>query len=78
MTLIPGIGTAIGPIIAVFVTAALISFVLTPQFRRMLLRHRIVDRPGARRVNRKPVPRSGGLAVAAAFLAVTGGFLLVN
>ena len=78
MTLIPGIGTAIGPIIAVFLAAALISFVLTPQLRRILVRHRIVDRPGARRMNRKPVARSGGLAIAAAFLAVTGGFLLVN
>jgi UDP-GlcNAc:undecaprenyl-phosphate GlcNAc-1-phosphate transferase len=78
VTLIPGIGTAVGPIIAVFMAAALISFLLTPQLRRILVRHRIVDRPGARRMNRKPVARSGGLAVAASFLAVTGGFLLVN
>jgi len=78
VTLIPGIGTAIGPIIVVFVAAAVVSFVLTPQFRRTLLRHRIVDRPNARRVNRKPIARSGGLAIAASFLAVTGGFLLVN
>jgi UDP-GlcNAc:undecaprenyl-phosphate/decaprenyl-phosphate GlcNAc-1-phosphate transferase len=78
VTLIPGIGTALGPIIAVFLAAALVSFLLTPQLRRILLRHRIVDRPGLRRINRKPVPRSGGLAVAASFLAVTGAFLLVN
>ena len=66
MTLIPGIGTAIGPIIAVFVAAALVSFVLTPQLRRFLLLRRIVDRPGARRVNRQTGPaerrpRGGGL-----------------
>jgi UDP-GlcNAc:undecaprenyl-phosphate GlcNAc-1-phosphate transferase len=78
VTLIPGIGTAIGPIFAVFVAAALLSLVLTRQVRRVLLRHRIVDRPNARRVNIKPVPRSGGLAVAASFLAVAGMFLIVN
>jgi UDP-GlcNAc:undecaprenyl-phosphate GlcNAc-1-phosphate transferase len=78
VTLIPGIGTALGPIIAVFLAAALLSLVLTPLARRTLLRHRIVDRPGARRVNRKPIPRSGGLVVAASFLAVAGVFLIVN
>jgi UDP-GlcNAc:undecaprenyl-phosphate GlcNAc-1-phosphate transferase len=78
VTLIPGIGTALGPIIAVFVVAALLSFTLTPQIRRIVLRYRIVDRPGLRRINLKPIPRSGGLAVAAAFLAVAGLFLLVN
>jgi UDP-GlcNAc:undecaprenyl-phosphate GlcNAc-1-phosphate transferase len=78
VTLIPGIGTALGPIVAVFVAAALLSFVLTPQIRRIVLRYRIVDRPGARRINLKPIPRSGGLAVAAAFLTVAGGFLVLN
>ncbi|MEX1170139.1 MAG: MraY family glycosyltransferase [Chloroflexota bacterium] len=78
MTLIPGIGSAIGPIIAVLLAATLLSFVLTPRVRRIVLRYRIVDRPGARRVNVKPVPRSGGLAVTASFLVVAGGFLIVN
>jgi UDP-GlcNAc:undecaprenyl-phosphate GlcNAc-1-phosphate transferase len=78
VTLISGIGAAVGPIIAVFLAAAALSFVLTPQLRRYLLLRRIVDRPGSRRVNLKPVPRSGGLVVAASFLAVTGVFLIVN
>lgn len=78
MTLIPGIGAAVGPIVAVFLAAALLTFILTPQVRRIVLRYRIVDRPSARRVNRRPIPRSGGLAVAATFLAVAGVFLLVN
>ncbi len=78
MTLIPALGSAIGPIVAVFLAAALLSFGLTPWVRRIALRYRIVDRPGARRMNLKPVPRSGGLAVAASFLAVTAIFLLVN
>jgi UDP-GlcNAc:undecaprenyl-phosphate GlcNAc-1-phosphate transferase len=78
VTLIPGIGAAIGPIVAVLLAAALLSFLLTPRIRRIVLRYRIVDRPNARRVNRRPIPRSGGLAVTASFLAVAGGFLIVN
>jgi UDP-GlcNAc:undecaprenyl-phosphate GlcNAc-1-phosphate transferase len=78
VTFIPGIGSAIGPIVAVLLAATLVSFVLTPRVRRIVLRYRIVDRPGARRVNVKPIPRSGGLAVTASFLVVAGGFLIVN
>ncbi len=78
MTLIAGIGSAIGPIVAVFLVAAALTFALTPRVRRIALRYRIVDRPGARRVHRKPIPRSGGLAVAATFLGVAGTFLIVN
>ena len=78
MTLIAGIGTALGPIVTVFLGAALLSIVLTPLVRRLALRYRIVDRPGARRVHVTPIPRSGGLAVAAAFLGMAGGFLFVN
>ena len=78
MTLIPGVGGVIGPIVAVFVVAALLTFVLTPQVRRIALRHRIVDRPNSRRINLRPIARSGGVAVAATFLVVAGVFLLVN
>ena len=78
MTLIQGLGTALGPIVAVFIGAAILSFILTPQLRRILVRYRVVDRPGARRIHLKPIPRSGGLAVAAAFLVVAAGFLIVN
>ena len=78
MTLIAGIGTAVGPIVAVVLLAALLSWFLTPRVRRIVLRYRIVDRPGSRRINVRLVPRSGGLAVAASFLVVAGGFLLIN
>ena len=40
-----------------------------------MLRYRIVDRPNARRVNTRPIPRAGGLAIAASFLLVAGGFV---
>ena len=78
MTLIEGIEASVGPILFVFIASALLTYIITPQLRRQLLLRRIVDRPNARRVNRRPIPRSGGLAVAAAFLLVASGFLVIN
>jgi UDP-GlcNAc:undecaprenyl-phosphate GlcNAc-1-phosphate transferase len=78
VTLIADVGSAVGSIVVAFIGAALLSLVLTPLVRRLVLRYEIVDRPDARRVNVEPVPRSGGLAVSAAFLLVATAFLLVN
>ena len=39
------VGTSVGPIVAVFIAAALLAFILTPIVRRIVLRYRIVDRP---------------------------------
>jgi UDP-GlcNAc:undecaprenyl-phosphate/decaprenyl-phosphate GlcNAc-1-phosphate transferase len=78
VTFIPTVGNAVGPILVVFVLAGLLSLVLTPIVRSVVMRYEIVDRPEARRVNTIPVPRGGGLAVCAAFLLVAGLFLLVN
>ena len=78
MTFIEEVGSSVGPILVVFVLAALCAAVLTPLIRRIVLRYRIVDRPNARRVNTRPIPRAGGLAIAAAFLVVAGGFVLLN
>ena len=72
------VGNSVGPIVAVFVAAALLAFILTPLVRRVVLRYRIVDRPNARRVNTRPIPRAGGLAIAAAFLIVAATFLVLN
>ena len=78
MTWIPNVGSAVGPIVVVFVLAALLALTLTPVIRSFVLRHEIVDRPNARRVNTIPVPRGGGLAVSAAFLLVAGLFLYLD
>jgi len=78
VTFISTAGSALGPIVAVFVCAALLALVLTPIVRWIVLRYEIVDQPEARRVNTIPVPRAGGLAVSAAFLFVAGVFLAVN
>ncbi len=78
MTLISTAGNALGPIVATFLCAALLALVLTPVVRWIVLRYEIVDHPEARRVNKVPVPRAGGLAVSAAFLLVSGVFLAIN
>jgi UDP-GlcNAc:undecaprenyl-phosphate/decaprenyl-phosphate GlcNAc-1-phosphate transferase len=78
VTFIPTAGAAVGPIIVVFLAAALIAFALTPIIRRVAIRYEILDRPEARRVNVTPVPRAGGLAICAAFLLVASTFLLLN
>jgi UDP-GlcNAc:undecaprenyl-phosphate GlcNAc-1-phosphate transferase len=78
MNLIANVGAAVGPIVAVFLVAALLALVLTPVVRSVVLRYDVVDRPAARRVNTITVPRGGGLAVSAAFLLVASLFLLLN
>ena len=78
MTFIEGVESSAGPIIAVFLAAALLALVITPLVRRVVMRLGIVDRPEARRVNIAPIPRAGGLATAAAFLGVGASFVLRN
>jgi UDP-GlcNAc:undecaprenyl-phosphate GlcNAc-1-phosphate transferase len=78
MTFISNVGDFVGPIVVVFILAALIALAVTPLVRRVVLRYEIVDRPEARRVNTTPVPRGGGLAVCGAFLLVSALFLIVN
>lgn len=78
MTFIEGADETLGLILAVFLLAALVSLVTTPLVRRIVLRYDIVDRPAARRVNTRAVPRGGGIAVAAGFLLVGAAFLALN
>jgi len=65
-------------LLAAFVAAAVISFVLTPLVRRVALRVDAVDEPGLRRVNVIPIPRGGGVAVAFAFISVAVILALSN
>ena len=78
MTFIEGVEGSVGPIVAVFLAAGVLAFVITPLVRRVVTRYEIVDRPEARRVNVAPVPRAGGLATAAAFLIVAAVFVILN
>jgi UDP-GlcNAc:undecaprenyl-phosphate GlcNAc-1-phosphate transferase len=75
---ISGTGALLGPIVVVFITAAVLSLSLTPLIRRFVVHHEIVDLPEERRVNTIPMPRAGGLAIAAGFLVTSAIFLLVN
>ena len=73
MKFIAGAGATVPLLVAGFVGAALLAFVLTPAIRSLVRRRGIVDAPNHRRVNTSPVPRGGGLAVVVSFIAVGGG-----
>jgi UDP-GlcNAc:undecaprenyl-phosphate/decaprenyl-phosphate GlcNAc-1-phosphate transferase len=72
VTIPPAILAALPALVIGFVLAAVVSFGLTPAIRRFTRRRGIVDRPEARRVHRRPLPRMGGLAVVASFTLVAG------
>ena len=78
MRFIAGTGDALPWMVLAFVAAAVLALVLTPAVRRLVMRQGMIDRPEARRVNVVPIPRAGGLAVAAAFLLVATVFLFLN
>jgi UDP-GlcNAc:undecaprenyl-phosphate GlcNAc-1-phosphate transferase len=65
-------------ILATFGVAALLSLGLTPLVRRFAIRLDNIDRPDHRRVNVAPIPRGGGMAVAAAFLVVAIALGVIN
>ncbi len=59
-----------------FVLACLVSALLTPLVRRFALKHRLFDdHISARKVHGRPIPRIGGLAIAAGFFAPLLGLL---
>ena len=78
MRLIPTVGDYLPLIVGAFIVAALLSLVLTPLVRRVAIRLDNIDHPEERRVNKAPIPRGGGVAVAAAFLLTSVGGLLLN
>jgi UDP-GlcNAc:undecaprenyl-phosphate GlcNAc-1-phosphate transferase len=78
VTFIEGVGGSVLPILAVFGLAAAGALLITPLVRRTMVRRGIVDRPDARRVNTRPIPRAGGIAIAAGFLAIALPFVLLN
>jgi UDP-GlcNAc:undecaprenyl-phosphate GlcNAc-1-phosphate transferase len=78
VTFIEGVDASFGPIIAVFLAAAVLALLITPLIRDVVVRFDVVDRPEARRVNTAPIPRAGGLATAAAFLVVSALFVTLN
>lgn len=71
-------GAAVPTIVAAFVIAAVLSLIATPTVRTFVRRRGIVDHPNERRVNRRPLPRGGGVAVVAAFTIVGGAAVLLD
>lgn len=57
-----------GDIAIAFLLAFITAFVITPYTIRLAIKVGAVDKPNARRVNKIPKPRLGGLAVIAGFL----------
>jgi len=51
-----------------FVSACVLTLVVTPVVRALAVRLGALDHPGGRRIHAQPVPRLGGLAMAAAVL----------
>jgi len=79
VTLSPAAAQALPVIALAFAAAALLSYLLTPLAIRFAPRLGTVDLPDSeRRVHRSPIPRSGGLAVAGAFILVALAGLAAN
>ena len=59
--------------VAAFSVALVLTLLLTPVVREMNRRLGMVDKPDARRINKVPIPRGGGLAL---YIGVTVSFLI--
>lgn len=64
--------------IAVFLLALSLAFVLTPYVARVAKRWRILDKPSDRKVHVHPTPRAGGVAVGIAFIVALVTALAVH
>ncbi len=59
------------PFFIVFVSALVLTLVITPLVREINRRLGMVDKPDPRRINKVPIPRGGGIAL---FLGLFGSF----
>ena len=66
-----------GDIAIAFLLAFITTFVITPYTIRLAKKVGAIDMPADRRVNKKPMPRLGGLAVIAGFL-VSAIYLVIT
>ena len=71
-------GASVPSLLVALIAAAIVSYLLTPVVRRVAIRYDAIDHPDERRVNLRPVPRGGGVAVAISFILVTLALLAVN
>lgn len=66
-----------GDIAIAFLLAFITAFVITPYTIRIAKKVGAVDMPEDRRVNKKPMPRLGGLAVISGFL-ISAVYLVIS
>jgi UDP-GlcNAc:undecaprenyl-phosphate GlcNAc-1-phosphate transferase len=59
-------------LVALVVVSFLLSTALTPIVRNFCRRYGLVDQPGLRKIHKNAIPRSGGIAVALAYLLAYG------
>ncbi|MGN0846103.1 MAG: hypothetical protein ACI4RA_01810 [Kiritimatiellia bacterium] len=60
------------------IASFLLAYVLTPACRELARRCGMVDQPSARRINKTPIPRSGGLAIFLATALTLLGYILLT
>ena len=60
--------TSFIPYLCVAVAAFITTFLTVPLVKRLAIKLDAVDYPSKRRINTKPIPRMGGLAIFFAFL----------
>ena len=66
-----------GDIAIAFLLAFITAFVITPHTMRLAKRVGAIDIPNDRRINKKPMPRLGGLAVITGFIVSTIYLLII-
>lgn len=66
-----------GDIAIAFLLAFITAFVITPYTIKLAKKVGAIDMPSDRRVNKKPIPRIGGLAVIAGFI-VSAAYLIIT
>ena len=64
--------------VAAFFGALSVSLLLTPLFREVARKAGMVDQPDARRINKKPIPRGGGISIFVAFHLMLGALVLIR
>ena len=60
-----------------FLTPLILGLALTPICREAARRLGMVDKPSARRINKTPIPRSGGIAIFLAFTITLVGYVVI-
>jgi len=71
--------SALPAILAALAIAVVVSYILTPIAIRLAPQLGAIDQPGAeRRVHERPIPRTGGLAVAVTFVGVGVAGIIAN